>query len=436
MPLIGTRTFVGFGLGAIQSGLFLYEAFQSAAFRRLVVAEVSPEIVAAVRREGGYFYVNIAHPDRVESVRVGPIEIFNPTVERDRQALLAAVAEADELATAVPSVAFYISDNPGSIHRLLAAGLCQKIDQDGRRAVIYAAENHNHAAEILEAAVMDLVPMERRTVVHANVRFLNTVIGKMSQVVADPMEVQSLNLAPISVGYPRAFLVEAFSRILISKINFPQTFQRGIQEFQEKEQLLPFEEAKLYGHNATHALLGYLGSLLSVQNVADLVEVPGLLPFARAAFLEESGAALIRKYTGLDPLFTRSGYMDFTDDLLNRMTNPFLVDKIERVTRDTGRKLGWNDRLAGTMRMVLEQGIVPCRYALGTAAAVAQLAPDTLEGRVLARTVLEGLWREESPDLEKQEKLVMLVEAAMVELRSWRSAGFPELETFFQCLKQ
>ena len=139
--------------------------------------------------------------------------------------------------------------------------------------------------------------------------------------------------------------MEAFSRILISKINFPQTLQRGIQEFQEKEQLLPFEEAKLYGHNATHALLGYLGSLLSVQNVADLVEVPGLLPFARAAFLEESGAALIRKYTGLDPLFTRSGYMDFTDDLLNRMTNPFLVDKIERVTRDTGRKLGWNDPL-------------------------------------------------------------------------------------------
>ena len=62
MPLTGRRTFVGFGFGAIQSGLFLYEAFHSGAFRRLVVAEVLPEVVEAVRREGGSFCVNIAQP--------------------------------------------------------------------------------------------------------------------------------------------------------------------------------------------------------------------------------------------------------------------------------------------------------------------------------------------------------------------------------------
>ena len=73
-------------------------------------------------------------------------------------ALLAAIAEAEEIATAVPSVAFYVSEQPGSIHRLLAEGLCQKVERGGPRAVIYAAENHNHAAEILEAAVMGLVP--------------------------------------------------------------------------------------------------------------------------------------------------------------------------------------------------------------------------------------------------------------------------------------
>ena len=51
MGLSGTRTYVGFGFGAIQAGLFLYEAFGSGAFSRLVVAEVVPEVVAAVRRE-------------------------------------------------------------------------------------------------------------------------------------------------------------------------------------------------------------------------------------------------------------------------------------------------------------------------------------------------------------------------------------------------
>ena len=47
------RTFVGFGFGAIQAGLFLHEAHRAGRFRRLVVAEVVPEVVAAVRRSGG-----------------------------------------------------------------------------------------------------------------------------------------------------------------------------------------------------------------------------------------------------------------------------------------------------------------------------------------------------------------------------------------------
>ena len=226
MALTGTRTFVGFGFGAIQSGLFLYEAFHSGAVPPVGCCRGSARGGGGcASREGGYFCVNIAHRDQVESARVGPIEIYNPAVEADQQDILAAIVEAEEIATAVPSVAFYVSDKPGSIHRLLADGLCQKIEQGGPRAVIYAAENHNHAAEILEAAVMDLIPQEKRTAVRSQVRFLNTVIGKMSQVVTDPLEVQARNLTPIGPDLPRAFLVEVFNRILISKPQFPDAFR-------------------------------------------------------------------------------------------------------------------------------------------------------------------------------------------------------------------
>jgi mannitol-1-phosphate 5-dehydrogenase len=431
MPLTGTRTFVGFGFGAIQSGLFLYEAFHSGEFRRLVVVEVMPEMVAAVKQEGGYFCVNIAHHDRVESARVGPVDVYDPNVEVDRLDVLAAIIEAEEIATAVPSVAFYVSEKVGSIHRLLADGLCQKIEQDGPRAVVYAAENHNHAAEILEAAVMDLIPQEQRAAVCSRVRFLNTVIGKMSQVVADPLEVRSRNLPPITSDLLRAFLVEAFNRILISKVQFPESFERGIHVFQEKDDLLPFEEAKLYGHNATHALLGYLGAMLGAQSVADLQEVPGMLPFARAAFIEESGAALIRKHNGIDQLFTQEGYRDFADDLLERMTNPFLVDTIDRVTRDTERKLGWNDRLTGTMRVALVQGVAPRRYALGAAAALVRFDPAILENQSQVGRILDTLWQEASPDQAERNRLVTLIESALAELRSWHAAGFPNLEIFY-----
>ncbi|MBZ5564775.1 MAG: hypothetical protein LAP13_20430, partial [Acidobacteriia bacterium] len=155
MALTGSRTFVGFGFGPIQSGLFLYEAFRSGNFRRLVVGEVLPDVVEVIRQAQGWYSVNVAHSDRVEIAPVGPVEIEDPAVEADRERLVAAVAEAEEIATAVPSVNFYVSSSPGSIHRLLAAGLRRKAADGGARAVVYAAENHNHAAEILEARVLE-----------------------------------------------------------------------------------------------------------------------------------------------------------------------------------------------------------------------------------------------------------------------------------------
>lgn len=113
MALLGSRTFVGFGFGPIQAGLFLYEAFRSGAFRRLVVGEVLPDVVAAVRDAGGFYSLNIAHSDRVEVAKVGPVEIENPASGSDLRSLVEAVAEAEEIATAVPSVQHYVASGPG-----------------------------------------------------------------------------------------------------------------------------------------------------------------------------------------------------------------------------------------------------------------------------------------------------------------------------------
>jgi len=435
MALSGTRTYVGFGFGAIQAGLFLYEAFGSGAFRRLAVAEVLPDVVAAVRR-AGYYYVNIAHADRVEHAQVGPVEIEDPAAEADRQCLIHAVAEAEEIGTAVPSVKFYVSDSPGSIHRILAEGLRRKAAGGGPRTVVYAAENHNHAAEILEESVMGEIPAGEREAVHLRVRFLNTVIGKMSGVASDPAEVRAQGLTTITPEDRRAFLVEAFNRILISQIRFGETrgeppFRRGIRVFEEKPELLPFEEAKLYGHNTTHALAAYIGAVRGVQRIADLREIPGVLPFLRAAFIEESGAALIRSHAGVDSLFTPEGYRDYADDLLARMTNPYLQDTVERVGRDPQRKLGWDDRLVGTMRVALREGIEPRRYAFGAAAALATLDNSILESDAPTTALLTPFWAGASPEPREQEAVLALIEEGRRQLKRWREAGFPDLETFF-----
>ncbi|MBU4212845.1 MAG: hypothetical protein KKD33_09710, partial [Verrucomicrobia bacterium] len=60
------KLFVGFGFGAIQAGLFLYEAHASGQFDRFVVAEVMPEVVDAIRKAGGRYRVNIAAVQGIE----------------------------------------------------------------------------------------------------------------------------------------------------------------------------------------------------------------------------------------------------------------------------------------------------------------------------------------------------------------------------------
>ena len=104
MPL---KTFVGFGFGPIQSALFLYEAFRSGHFSRFVIAEVDAGVVQAIRSAGGRYTINIALPDRIEQATISGVELCNPAVPEDRQRILQAIAESDELATSLPSVAFF-----------------------------------------------------------------------------------------------------------------------------------------------------------------------------------------------------------------------------------------------------------------------------------------------------------------------------------------
>jgi len=434
VPLSGKRTFVGFGFGPIQGGLFLYEAFRSGGFRRLVVAEVMPAVVKAVRQTGGWYSVNIAHANHIEIARVGPVEIIDPSAVQGRRALEEAVAEAEEIATAVPSVQNYTSAGPGSLHLILAEGLRKKADRRFPRAIIYAAENHNHAAEILEKHVLGAIPPDESRVVQPRVRFLNTVVGKMSGVVSDPGEVQERELSTITPCQGRAFLVESFNRILISRICFndgESPSQRGIKVFEEKQNLLPFEEAKLYGHNATHALAAYVGAVRGVRRIADLVDVPGARFFLEAAFIQESGETLIRRHRNIDPLFTPAGYQEYALDLLKRMTNPYLLDTVERVGRDPERKLGWDDRLLGTMRIAYREGVMPRRYAFGAASALAALDPSALDADSPLSAILDPIWEKASPDALEREAMLRLIEEGRIQLKRWRRAGFPNLEEMF-----
>jgi mannitol-1-phosphate 5-dehydrogenase len=259
----------------------------------------------------------------------------------------------------------------------------------------------------------------------------------MSGVVTDRYEIQKQGLKTVTPFESRAVLVEAFNRILVSRTSFGDRlaspgFRRGIEVFEEKPDLVPFEEAKLYGHNSTHAVAAYLGAVLGVERIADLERTPGVSAFLEAAFIDESGEALIRRHKGKDALFTPEGYRAYATDLLLRMFNPYLGDTVERVGRDPGRKLEWDDRLVGTVRIALQQGLNPLRYAMGTAAAVTALDKSVLDSNVPLQKLLDPLWQKASPNPTERRAALSAVEQGRTRLRIWRDRGFPNLEAFVE----
>jgi len=404
---VSGRSFVGFGFGPIQAGLMLCEAVESGSFSRYTVAEVDQGLVDAVRANGSSVTINIAGSRGVSQKTLSDLRLYNPRVPADRQELLEAIGGSEEMATAVPSVGMYAQGDDASIAAMLAEAAA------GRRRIVYTAENDNFAAEKLDSAIRVRAPGRD----YPDLQILNTVIGKMSGVISTPGEMLELGLSPLAPGLDRCVLVEEFNRILVSRIRLPG-FVRGIDVFEEKDDLLPFEEAKLYGHNAIHALLGFMARLRGLKVMSEVREDPELLDLGRHAFLEESGEALIRRHgqTARDPLFTTTGWSAYAEDLLGRMTNPWLHDRVDRVPV---RKLGWNDRFFGTMRAALEQNIRPKAMALGAAAAVSQ-AMEAEKSAASPRDFLMRLWGEDPSGFDElRQACIAMVLESFERLPAW-----------------
>ena len=381
-------TFVGFGFGAIQGGLFLPEASSSHFFSRLVVAEIDPKTVEQVRKHKGTYFCNIAESDRVRVIKIEGLEIYNPMVLEDRVKLVRAIAEAQEICTALPSFTLYDAGED-SVAKIICEGLKIKMkSHELPSAVIYAAENDSRAASRLRMACQKYLP----NLSEDKVVFSETVIAKMCSVVIDPIRIDAEELIPIVEEFPKAFLVEAFNQILIEEKQ-PHGFIRGLKKFHTKEDLDPFAISKFLGHNAIHALLGYLAKQQGIAYMHEAGKQKDLMEMVRSAFIDEAGAGLCKEFSQVgDPLFSEVGFCDYVDDALIRMVNPYLRDPVDRVTRDPVRKLGWEDRLIGAMKLACRAGVEPKILAKGAALALQCACVENKWGS--PKIGLDEIWRD------------------------------------------
>jgi len=347
MELFMSKIFLGIGAGPIQTGIFVAGASKGH-FDRIVLAEVDAALVESVRKSGT-ITVHTACADSVRTDCYDRIEIYNPSVPADLEILKGIAADALAVNTALPSTAFYK-------HCLwLKDAFAAKPE---KIRYVYTSENSTTAADELRKVLGEF----------PQTHYLDTVIGKMSKVFLT----SESDLSPLSPGYTKGHLVEEFNTIYTSCV--PGLESVGIDGLYPKKNLYPFEEAKLYGHNASHFLLGMMAERCHCKYMNEAVNCTEIVKLTERILTEECGVALCKKFAGVDPYFESENFNSWARELVKRMTSPVLCDSVERVIRDIDRKFGWEDRVIGAIRLCLSQGVKPVLLSKGAALAAASFA--------------------------------------------------------------
>lgn len=342
-----------FGAGNIGRGFIGQLLFQSG--YEVTFADIDERLLTLLNERRGY---TVRLVDRRLEV---PLRISGVSAVHsgDAGAVARAVAGADVAATAVGVRALPHIAEP------LARGIALR----GERPLnIIICENMRHAGEFLRDRVAER--MSGRA--PEPVGFVEACIGRMVP-------------APRPGDDPMTLRAEPYDWLPADaeSIVAPSPPVRRLWPISDFDR---YVRRKLYIHNMGHAICAWLGALSGYADICEAVADPAVASVCRSAMLE-AAAALAARYPSLGlPALTAHA-----DDILHRFGNQALADPIGRVGRDTERKLGPDDRIAGALGLCREQGI-PCPSILtGLAAGLLFDGDDPGTSRVRELVETEGV---------------------------------------------
>jgi len=152
------------------------------------------------------------------------------------------------------------------------------------------------------------------------------------------------------------------------------------------ENLLAFQDRKLYIFNCGHATTAYLGTIFHHQIVSEAIsDMDNIFPIVEGA-MKESGQALIKEYPDA---FDDAGMDGYIQKTIGRFKNPEVVDFVTRVGRQPLRKLGRDERLLGPFNLAKRHGF-PMKFLAIAIAAALMFSNEDDEQAVELRKVEES----------------------------------------------
>ena len=324
--------------------------------------DVAAPVVDTLRDKGTY-PVRYVSSEGYEDVWVKNVTAVNGN---DLPEVAQTIANCDIMATAVGArILKFIVPN-------IVAGLRLRWQLGKGPLNIIICENLMDANKVLEGMLKEQLTDEEQTLFDETVGLVEASIGRMVPVQTEEMK----------DGEPLRVCVERYGFLPVDKAAF-----KG--EIPEIPNMIPYEpfdfyiKRKLYVHNMGHATCAYLGDLLGHEYIWQSIAVPEIRLLVHNAMLE-SAMALSKKYGA-----SLSDIQQHIADLLHRFTNMALKDTCQRVGGDPARKLSPEDRLIGSAKLALEQGITPAYIAVGAAAGLKRYLAEAEDKTLTPEAVLE-----------------------------------------------
>lgn len=341
---------VMYGAGNIGRG-FIGQLFYMSGYETSFI-DVNMDVVNRLNTDGSY-PIYITKGDRYEEYRVKHVRGVDG---RDVSAVAEAIAEADVAATAVGV----------NILRFIAAPFAEGVKLRHARGInvplnVIICENMIGADHYFAGLVKANLNDDEKEYFDKYIGLVEPSIGRM--VPATPKELAEKN--------PLAVCVEEYCELPVDK----KAFKGDIPEIANMVPFTPFDffiQRKLFLHNMSHAMTAYLGALKGYTYIWEAALDAEIQLLVMRALIEAARALHAEHGVPFEEIYLH------TENLLYRFENKLLGDTIERVGRDTKRKLGENDRLVGAANLCYKHGIMPMHICLGIAAGY-MFAPESDE---------------------------------------------------------
>lgn len=337
-----------YGAGNIGRG-FIGQLFHLSGYNTAFV-DVNPAIVDALNKEGQY-PIFITNGDGYLEYAVTRVQGIIGT---DTESVAEAIATAEIMATAVGvnALPYIAAPLAHGIRRRMNNGVTLPLN-------IIVCENMIEVDRYLADLVKKELDEAERAYFDRYVGLVEPSIGRM--VPATPES--------IAKQHPLAVCVEPYCILPVDKDAF-------LGEIPSITNMIPFSpfdfhiRRKLYMHNMSHSLTAYLGAQKGYSYIWEAVSDGEIRNVAGGA-LQEIATALAREYN-----VSLKELLDFSSELLERYKNKLLGDTVERVGKDTKRKLSEKDRFIGAIKLCQKHGIEPDNILTGLAAGLL-FAPDS-----------------------------------------------------------